>query len=640
MSRPVSACPQCGGPVEFAFSTSVQTTCQFCRSILVRSDMDLRKVGEVAELPPNVSPIQLRTQGVYKGRSFTVAGRIIYEWEQGAWNEWHIVFSNSESGWLSDAQAAYAVTFGVSAKDGLPAVGDIFPGKTVILNGEVFEIASITNANYVGVEGELPFEYWDKSRVPFADLRTTVGTFGTIDYSEEPPLLFLGENIDFAALQLRNLKELKGPQVKAQALECPNCGGSVELRSGEQAVSAACVQCLSILDATTPSLKVIQKVRSKERIKPLIPLGNKGKLRGEEYQVIGFQERSILVDAERYAWREYVLFDIQRGFRYLSEYDGHWNYVKPLDRAPEPTTAKGRKAVRFEGETYKHFQGASATTNYVMGEFPWRVRVGEQVFTDDYISPPRMLSSETTNQEITWSVGEYIAAAELWKAFGVQSSPPAPRGIYANQPSPHGTSLRSVGRTFLLLLGLMLASIILSNSLMQDKTIFKQQFSYVTGTKGEASFVTPEFELTGRPSNVEISIRTNLDNSWLYFNLALVNETTGQAWDWGREVSYYHGRDSDGSWSEGDAANSSTLGEIPAGRYYLRVEPEWEPPGGTSALATPARVDYSIEVKRDVPQLWFYILIFFLLLIPPVWKYFRSLGFEGRRWQESQYSSG
>ena len=67
---------------------------------------------------------------------------------------------------------------------------------------------------------------------------------------------------------------------------------------------------------------------------------------------------------------------------------------------------------RYEGRTYKHFTGAMATTSFVFGEFPWRVTVGEQVLADDYIDPPRLLSSETTNDEVTWSQGEYIPGAE------------------------------------------------------------------------------------------------------------------------------------------------------------------------------------------------------------------------------------
>ena len=68
----------------------MQTTCEFCHSILVRTDVDLKKVGEVADLPPDSSPIQIGTEGAYQGKTFVAIGRIIYEYEQGGWNEWHL----------------------------------------------------------------------------------------------------------------------------------------------------------------------------------------------------------------------------------------------------------------------------------------------------------------------------------------------------------------------------------------------------------------------------------------------------------------------------------------------------------------------------------------------------------------------
>ena len=89
----------------------MQTVCPFCHSILVRDDLNLKNVGKVADLPPDPSPIQLLTSGTYNNKKFDVIGRIIYEYEQGGWNEWHIVFSDGISGWLSDAQLQYAVSF-------------------------------------------------------------------------------------------------------------------------------------------------------------------------------------------------------------------------------------------------------------------------------------------------------------------------------------------------------------------------------------------------------------------------------------------------------------------------------------------------------------------------------------------------
>jgi hypothetical protein len=197
--------------VQFRWSSAVQTVCPFCRTIIVRNDLVLENVGKVGDLPPDPSPIQLMTEGVYKGKRFDVIGRIIYEWENGGWNEWHIVFSDGVSGWLSDAQLQYAISTIAPANAGaIPPQDHICRGKKLVLGGADMEVATITRASYKGVEGELPFPYYGKSDMLFADLRTTGRMFGTIDYSEEPAVLFLGEWVEFEELQLKNLRQFEG----------------------------------------------------------------------------------------------------------------------------------------------------------------------------------------------------------------------------------------------------------------------------------------------------------------------------------------------------------------------------------------------------------------------------------------------
>ncbi|MBM3810411.1 MAG: DUF4178 domain-containing protein [Acidimicrobiia bacterium] len=210
MSRRSGACPQCGATINFKFSSAVQTICEYCRSILVRHDVDLEKVGVAADLPPDVSPIQLGTEGIFGNKAFWVAGRIAYQYDLGGWNEWHIVFNDGESGWLSDAQADYAISFPFAPPAPLPACSELIPGRPFQFDNTRFEVTTLTKAFYSGVEGELPFEYWDKEEVLFADLRSASSRFGTIDYSEEPPLLFLGQAVEFDSLRLKNLKEFEG----------------------------------------------------------------------------------------------------------------------------------------------------------------------------------------------------------------------------------------------------------------------------------------------------------------------------------------------------------------------------------------------------------------------------------------------
>lgn len=209
MTKPVGNCPNCGAKIVFQWSSSVQTVCEYCKSILVRTDVDLKKVGEVADLPPDISPVQISTEGRYGNKAFVVIGRIAYEYDQGGWNEWHLAMNDGTSGWLSDAQEEYAVTFR-SAQANLPQATQLQPGQQFSWNGQLYTLMALTRAHYRGVQGELPFEYWDKTDVLFADLRTPAKKFATLDYSDAEPSLYLGEFVEFEDLKMKNLRQFEG----------------------------------------------------------------------------------------------------------------------------------------------------------------------------------------------------------------------------------------------------------------------------------------------------------------------------------------------------------------------------------------------------------------------------------------------
>jgi hypothetical protein len=196
------------------------------------------------------------------------------------------------------------------------------------------------------------------------------------------------------------------PIARTKPLSCPNCGGPIDFRTFGSTVSVVCPQCLSVLDSSNPQLQILQKVnKSQQQRVPAIPLGTRGTLQATPWELIGFQTRGVDSDGETFEWEEYLLFNPYKGYRYLTHYQGHWNFVVPLEPMPKQIARGVRPAAWFEGHTYKHFSGAMAATSFVLGEFPWRVQVGEKVKADDYIDPPGLLSAETTNDEVTWSKG-------------------------------------------------------------------------------------------------------------------------------------------------------------------------------------------------------------------------------------------
>ena len=211
---------------------------------------------------------------------------------------------------------------------------------------------------------------------------------------------------------------------QTRALNCPGCGAALTVRSFNNAVTIVCDSCHSILDAKDPNLQILQQFKAAtDRDRPLIPLGTRGKIRGTDYDVIGFERRTIHVEGVAYSWHEYVLFNPFKGFRYLTEYDGHWNDCSTLKALPDVVSFSSPPKVKYLGETYKHFQTARASTSFVLGEFPWQARVGESVEVTDYVSPPRVLSSEQTGNEINWWATHKIDALPIARQLWEQTHP-------------------------------------------------------------------------------------------------------------------------------------------------------------------------------------------------------------------------
>ena len=213
MTARTAACPNCGATIEFRWSGAVQTICPYCKAVLVRRDVDLEKVGMVSDLPPTASPIQLGTEGRFDGDAFVVVGRIVYQYERGDWNEWYLRTMRGTSAWLSDAQGDLAIS--TPARDTeLPPADTLAVGQSYTIDGTLFRVASITRARYAGVEGELPFESWDRSEAVFADLDTAGGgdelRFATIDYSDDTPVAYVGSYVELEQLSARNLRRFEG----------------------------------------------------------------------------------------------------------------------------------------------------------------------------------------------------------------------------------------------------------------------------------------------------------------------------------------------------------------------------------------------------------------------------------------------
>ncbi|MGE5492207.1 MAG: DUF4178 domain-containing protein, partial [Actinomycetota bacterium] len=392
-----------------------------------------------------------------------------------------------------------------------------------------------------------------------------------------------------------------------------------------------CASCGAVVDTGDQNYKLLSKAmgNSEDRYIPRLALGTKGVLEGKPVEVIGFLVKETKCDGIAYDWREYLLAGENGTYRWLTEYNGHWNVADVLSR--HPNHRGDSTPLNYDGAEYRHFStSASAEVIQVAGEFTWRVRRGETNRVVDYVAPPLMLSRESTKKEVSWSRGVYMEPEAIRAAFKLPAALPDPIGVYANQPNPWEDTHRRTCRLFwtLFLVGLAVQLWFAftggGHRLMQQDLTFSPQ-------TGEETVASTTFELKGKPQKITVSNRTDLDNNWVGLNLTLVDKNTGAAWPANRELSYYSGRDEDGSWSEGSRDDEVVFVGIPAGTYYLAIDPDL-------STEKPVPVRDSLEVTSGGAgwSSWFLLTIYLVLF--PIFTRMRRAAFEASRWAESDHA--
>ncbi len=624
----IAHCPSCGAPVSFRSASSLYAVCEFCRSTLLRDGEALKNLGRMAELMDDLSRIQLGTEGRFRGAHFAVIGRIQLKYDAGLWNEWHILFDDGRSGWLSDAGGEYVVSSQVPVDGELPAFEALKPEMPVTVAGRIFFVSDLQTARCISGAGELPFKVESGYDVNTADLRGN-DRFVTIDYSETPPLVFVGYPAQFDALALTNLRADEGAvpdaTIKATAFNCPHCAAPLTVHS-PAIESIGCVSCGSIIGVENEKVRLLAQAAQLMKVVPWLPLGSKGKLNGVEWEAIGFMRRSTRAEGVDYPWSEYLLFNAESGFAWLIEYDGHWNFARTLSKPP--AVARGQMSFWHQRELFKRFSSGMAEVTCVEGEFYWRVSVGESCFVEDYICPPRMLSREVTEKEVTWSEGEYLEPETVCNAFGITTPPPKRIGVYANQPNPLLERHRAVWHLFWPLVLVATCVQLFFVFFIASQVVLKQPV--VLSADNDEALTTKEFVLDAPVRSLRVRHSTDVDNNWVGLSTTLVEKNTGEAYQGTQEISYYSGSDGGENWSEGSRDDAIAFRNVPAGTYYLNVEYEL---GGDRNI-NPRVVD-TIEVMQN-PVPWSnYVLVILFLLAFPLFSRWRRNAFEAERSNES-----
>ena len=414
-------CPGCGAEVEFRSAQSAYAVCPYCQSTVVRSGEVLQRVGRMAELFDDHSPLQLHATGRLpgSGEAFTLIGRMQLQGEQGRWTQWLALLDDGRSATLSEDNGAY-VLMHPAHWQGAPPPPDRMPlGSTWKIGGGTFSVAANLQAQLLAAEGELPALPPLGEPFPVVELRSSDGEVLSIDFGAQPPEVQRGRSVELHELQFKGLRD--GEAVREEAgrqFDCPHCGAPVQVQL-DASKSCTCPSCRSLIDLTRGLGAELSYVTQQETIRPLIPLGSIGQFEGVSWQVVGFQHRTGVEpgDDEHFGWEEYLLYHRQRGFVFLVDASDGWSLVRPTSGAP--AWREGTQTATYLGRRYRLTSTYLAETNYVAGEFYWPVYRGQKSSNSDFaaVDGKGILSREQTPGEVTWSHGQRIDSTLVAQAF-------------------------------------------------------------------------------------------------------------------------------------------------------------------------------------------------------------------------------
>lgn len=629
----IQQCPSCAGILQFAYAETSLLQCPHCGTVVERTKGRLIDAS-VKSLKETVSVIQPGTEGRWENKKFKVTGRFRAWMEEAVFNYWTIIFDDGVIGFLVDGYGLYSICVesDIKSAHGAAFFDSVKTGKEYDTDGNHFFTLTQKNECY---KWEIEGEAWMPATFP---------RFRSFEFSDKAgrhiELLTFAQNVfvfdvtyvSFASLTLTNTRSFQ-PDIKE--LRCAKCSKMNTVKTFPHAQSYACIHCRAAYVYSASGQFEARKSNYGVDAESSITLGASGIIKGINYEVIGFALKEETGEGHS-RWKEYTLFNPEEGYAFLSEYAGHWIYVREQGDTP-PLPGESVNNFTYENEPFQLFNQYSFLTINAAGEFPYNLFNDGHKRTKEFISPPEVWILEQSNVEgINWYLGEHISGKDMEAAFGDAISMPAKLGIGAVEPKGFVNPFKIITLAAFASLILILVHVA-STFFLENRVILEQTYKF--DSLATVTSVSPKFTLSKRRSNLQFDIVAPVDNSWFELNATLVNANTGTEYNVEKGVEFYHGVSEGESWSEGNTSETVYLNQVPAGTYYLQFNGVRDNRGDGILYANSHEPDkYSIYVTYDTANNRNLIFCLILLLIFPLCHFLIVRYNEDRRWSNSPFS--
>ena len=560
--------------------------------------------------------------GVWKGKSFEITGRTCCFFDESVGYYWTGLAADGEVILLKETCGQLSILEKVTLQSSI-SFSDIsvkkYNSPLALEPGIEYIAVRTNNCWHQKIEGEL----WRFSLNNFCS-KELVSSQGhhleMINFTGGKLLSFRVHEIQKEDLQLTNTVL---PGDTSKSISCRKCQKVTSLSIYPFSQSFSCSNCGARHSLTWEGLKM-NKVVSHSTSFALIP-NAKGTIDGIAYNVTGCAEKE---DESGYRWREYTLFNIDKGFAFLSEYDGNWIFVK--EELTAICAEHDDDSLQIGEESFVLYNQYHFKIVDCIGEFAENIFNDNGTWCKEFISPPVMWIREASGSDITWYSGKHISNWQLEAAFkGNSFILPSKRGMGSIEP------IRGFIKPRLILIHLAVALILYFVVAMwglmgnRNAEIYENTIYLWDTVTLRTPVIAGPFELDKWRSDLLVEIEAPVKNDWFEASFVLVNKDNGNEIAFEKGVEFYDGIDGGEYWSEGSTKDDILVPNVPKGNYLLQIY---------SNRSSGSNLDYfKVKVNYDVPIWRNFFLFGLFLIVPPLVLFFYFQNKENIRWQNSPF---
>jgi hypothetical protein len=626
-------CTACDNPIEIAHPQVNLVHCTKCSRVYRYANEKLSDAGFCTIVFEKTEPIQPGTTGMWKEQAFTVLGRCRLYLNESVLNYWTIVSSDNKLAWLAEGYGLYFIIPDITEGQDNPLVNGKLQQKKVgakidLAGDKNFVLEQIQTCEKCEMEGQTFFPKIKHSFSVFELSNPKGKSITAFGYDTNEFFVYHSEPVTLEKLALTGLR---APTDHSKIFACTVCDTPVNVQNYPYTQSCICGNCgTSYSLDRTEYKRNTQKFAQGDIKENPIRIGQTGNFKGLYLTVCGFSEKEER-NIYKSKWREYNLYNNSNTYAILSEYEGHWIFIR--EAADTPVLLElNINSFEFKGRKYEKYNRYQYSLIKAAGEFPYNILDNGQTDCFEYISPPFIWICEKGNEDgIRWFFGEHISKDSIKKAFSLETALPAHRGVGAVSPTftDQVTKRKLLAPVFFGFVFLLLLHVGI-NLGKQDKIILPSA-QYNFDSTDVATVTGAKFELN-KTTNVSFHINAPVSNSWFELNASLTNTITGEEFNIEQGVEYYYGFTDGESWSEGSTSEEAHMTGLPAGTYVLQMQGQRE--AGFSPIPW-----FSVEIRSDVPEDTNFWWAMGFVLIWPAIIYLLIDNNKRRRWQNSPFSS-